>query len=85
MPTRRSYRFAVIVRFRAAVLALLASRRVLIVGDSKQLGFGPPLATAAAQRVTYSFTVPASAQAGDLYTFYCRIHPDMRGSLEVVG
>ena len=55
------------------------------VGDSKQLGYGPPFATAAAQRTTYSFTVPTTAQPGDLYAFYCRIHPDMRGSLEVVG
>jgi plastocyanin len=55
------------------------------VGDSGQLGFGPPLATAAVQRATYAWTVPAGAQAGDLFTFYCRIHPDMRGSLEVVG
>jgi plastocyanin len=55
------------------------------LGDSGQLGFGPPYATAATQKASWSFTVPGDAPPGELFTFFCRIHPDMRGSLEVVG
>jgi hypothetical protein len=54
------------------------------LGDSGQLGYGPPLATAAVQRPSWSFTVPAGAPVGEIFTFFCRIHPLMRGSLEVV-
>ena len=55
------------------------------LGDSGQLGYGPPYATAATQKASWQFTVPADAPAGTLFTFFCRIHPDMRGSLEVVS
>jgi plastocyanin len=54
------------------------------LGDSGQLGYGPPSATAATQKSTWSFTVPSGLPLGTLFTFFCRIHPDMRGSLEVV-
>ncbi|MGQ0831700.1 MAG: cupredoxin domain-containing protein [Microthrixaceae bacterium] len=54
------------------------------LGDSGQLGFGPPFATAAVQRATWSFTVPSSAPVGEVFTYFCRIHPVMRGALEVV-
>lgn len=54
------------------------------LGDSGQLGFGPPFATAATQKASWSFTVPPGAPLGEVFTFFCRIHPAMRGSLEVV-
>lgn len=54
------------------------------LGDSGQLGYGPPFATAATQRATWSFTVPRSAPVGQVFTYFCRIHPAMRGSLVVV-
>ena len=53
--------------------------------DSGQPGFGPPAATAATQRVSWSFTVPTDASVGEVFTYFCRIHPVMRGSLEVVA
>jgi hypothetical protein len=49
--------------------------------DSGQLGYGPPLLTAAANRVTWS--TPRSLAPGT-YAFFCRIHPFMRGSFRVV-
>ncbi len=48
--------------------------------DSGNLGFGPPGATAAAQRVTWN--TPKWLSAG-LYTYFCRVHPFMRGSFRV--
>jgi hypothetical protein len=54
------------------------------LGDSGQLGYGPPLATAAVQRATWTYTVPADAANNTVLTFFCRIHPFMRGSLKVV-
>ena len=50
-----------------------------------ELGFGPPLLTAAAQRASWSWQVPSTASIGTTYTFFCRIHPQMRGSLKVVS
>jgi len=54
------------------------------LGDSGQLGFGPPYVTAAVQRATWSFRVPSGAAPGQVFTYFCRIHPAMRGALEVV-
>ena len=51
---------------------------------SGELGYGPPTFTAAANYGSWSFKVPATAAAGTVYPFYCRIHPFMRGSLKVV-
>jgi len=51
--------------------------------DSRQLGFGPPGVTAAANTLTYDLTIPAGARPGETITFFCRIHPFMRGSLKV--
>jgi hypothetical protein len=51
--------------------------------DSRQLGFGPPGVTAAANTPTYNLTIPANARPGETITFFCRIHPFMRGSLKV--
>jgi plastocyanin len=50
--------------------------------DSGELGFGPPNFTAAANRDTWS--TPATLGAGT-YTYFCRIHPFMRGSFRVKG
>jgi hypothetical protein len=51
--------------------------------DSRQLGYGPPGVTAAANTTTYDLTIPANAPAGETITFFCRIHPFMRGALKV--
>lgn len=48
--------------------------------DSGQLGFGPAYATAAAQRD--SWQTPANLDRGT-YTYFCRVHPFMRGSFRV--
>ncbi len=50
--------------------------------DSGNLGFGPQNATAAAQRDTWK--TPKSLKAGT-YTYFCRVHPFMRGSFRVRG
>jgi hypothetical protein len=48
--------------------------------DSKQLGFGPSGFTPASNRQTWK--TPKSLRRGT-YTFFCRIHPFMRGSFRV--
>src|SRR3954447_15102309 len=48
--------------------------------DSGELGYGPTGLTAAANRS--SWTTPANLPAGT-YTYFCRIHPFMRGSFRV--
>ena len=50
--------------------------------DSGNLGFGPQGITAAAQRATWR--TPKRLRAGT-YTFFCRVHPFMRGSFRVRG
>ncbi|MDQ6915387.1 MAG: hypothetical protein M3155_06195 [Actinomycetota bacterium] len=50
--------------------------------DSGQLGFGPRGFTAAANRDTWS--TPVRLTPGT-YTFYCRVHPFMRGSFRIVS
>lgn len=50
--------------------------------DSGQLGVGPPGLTAAAQRITWE--TPSNLPAGT-YSFFCRIHPWMRGAFRVVN
>ena len=49
--------------------------------DSGELGNGPPGFTAAANRTTWS--TPITLKAGT-YTYFCRIHPFMRGAFRVV-
>jgi plastocyanin len=49
--------------------------------DSGQLGFGPPGFTAFDNRQTWQ--TPANLKPGT-YTFFCRIHPFMRGAFRVV-
>ena len=50
--------------------------------DSGELGFGPQGFTAAANRDTWS--TPTTLGPGT-YTYFCRIHPFMRGSFRVKG
>ena len=50
--------------------------------DSATLGFGPSFATAAANRDTWS--TPTDLPAAT-YTYYCRIHPFMRGAFRVTN
>ena len=50
--------------------------------DSGELGFGPQGFTAAANRDTWS--TPRDLDPGT-YTYFCRIHPFMRGSFRVSG
>jgi plastocyanin len=50
--------------------------------DSGELGFGPPGFTPAANRNTWQ--TPKSLRPGT-YTYFCRIHPFMRGSFRVVS
>ena len=50
--------------------------------DSGELGYGPRGFTPAAQRNTWS--TPANLKPGT-YTYFCRIHPFMRGSFRVVS
>jgi plastocyanin len=49
--------------------------------DSGELGYGPPGLTAAGNRA--SWTVPGTLAPGT-YTYFCRIHPFMRGAFRVV-
>jgi plastocyanin len=49
--------------------------------DSGELGTGPPGRTAAANRLTWK--TPSNLKPGT-YTYFCRIHPFMRGSFRVV-
>jgi plastocyanin len=48
--------------------------------DSGNLGFGPVGITAAANRATWK--TPKKLRAGT-YTFFCRVHPFMRGAFRV--
>ncbi|MCW3038323.1 MAG: hypothetical protein JWM31_228 [Solirubrobacterales bacterium] len=50
--------------------------------DSGELGYGPVGLTAAANRDRWS--TPADLPAGT-YTYFCRVHPFMRGGFRVVG
>jgi hypothetical protein len=50
--------------------------------DSGNLGFGPEGLTPAAQRATWK--TPRNLRAGT-YTYFCRVHPFMRGAFRVQG
>ena len=50
--------------------------------DSGNLGFGPKGRTAAAQRITWR--TPKKIRPGT-YTYFCRVHPFMRGAFEVTS
>ncbi len=49
--------------------------------DSGELGYGPPIGTPAANRNTWK--TPKTLKPGT-YTYFCRIHPFMRGAFRVV-
>jgi plastocyanin len=49
--------------------------------DSGELGYGPPQATAAANRATWK--TPRTLSPGT-YGYFCRVHPFMRGAFRVV-
>jgi hypothetical protein len=50
--------------------------------DSGELGFGPRIATAAENRATWN--TPKNLSPGT-YSYFCRVHPFMRGSFRVVA
>jgi plastocyanin len=49
--------------------------------DSGELGYGPRQATAAANRITWQ--TPRTLSPGT-YSYFCRIHPFMRGAFRVI-
>lgn len=53
--------------------------------DSGELGFGLPTVTPAKNAIGWDLPVtPGNGyQAGEVVTFFCRIHPFMRGAFEV--
>ena len=48
--------------------------------DSGQLGYGPSGYSAASNRIDW--TTPANLPPGT-YTYFCRVHPFMRGAFRV--
>jgi plastocyanin len=50
--------------------------------DSGQLGFGIPQITGAKNVLNWNLDL-TGYQPGEIVTYYCRIHPFMRGALEV--
>lgn len=53
--------------------------------DSTQLGVGLPYIGAASNQVTWDLSVDATSgfEAGETYTYFCRVHPFMRGAFGV--
>ena len=49
--------------------------------DSLELGVGPPIITAASNRVTYA--LDTAGMSSGTYTYFCRVHPFMRGAFRV--
>ena len=52
--------------------------------DSGQLGFGNLISSEVTTQ-TSSYTTPPLTKPGKTYTYFCRIHPFMRGSIRVRG
>jgi hypothetical protein len=52
--------------------------------DSGQLGFGTAASTGVTTQ-TQTYKTPKLPKAGKTYTYFCRIHPFMRGSVRVKG
>ena len=72
-----------VVNTAARLQTATSSRRPVLLRvdfDSGELGFGPRFATAAANRDTYK--TPKNLKSGT-YTYFCRVHPFMRGSFRV--
>ncbi|HVE94595.1 MAG TPA: hypothetical protein VNB24_06710 [Acidimicrobiales bacterium] len=53
--------------------------------DSAQLGYGIPGLTAAKNAYQWTWPIPAGTPLGTTLPFFCRVHPFMRGSVQVVG
>ena len=55
--------------------------------DSGQLGFSVPEISGAKNRLDWTIPVNADEgyKAGEIVTYFCRIHPSMRGAFEVAG
>ncbi|MEA2386691.1 MAG: hypothetical protein QOJ22_865 [Thermoleophilaceae bacterium] len=53
--------------------------------DSSEVGFGPPAIGPAAQTLSWSLDVSEKQgyKPGEVVTYFCRIHPFMRGAFEV--
>jgi hypothetical protein len=54
--------------------------------DSAELGIGAPAIGPTSQRLNWSLPVDAQSgyRAGEIVTYFCRIHPFMRGAFQVV-
>ena len=66
----------------AGIAYPLANARPGVNFDSGELGYGPSFATAAANRHTWK--TPSTLPQGT-YTYFCRVHPFMRGGFRVKG
>ena len=53
--------------------------------DSAQLGYGIPSLTAAKNSFQWTWDIPAGTPAGTTLPFFCRVHPFMRGAVQVVS
>ena len=55
--------------------------------DSSELGFGPPAIGPAKNELSWDLDVSATNgfKPGEVITYYCRIHPSMRGAFEVAA
>jgi hypothetical protein len=55
--------------------------------DSSELGYGPPEIGPAKNTIDWDLEVSENQgfSPGDMVTYYCRIHPGMRGAFEVVS
>jgi hypothetical protein len=53
--------------------------------DSSELGIGPPVIGPAKNELTWDLPVTQQDgyNPGDVVTYFCRIHPGMRGAFEV--
>jgi hypothetical protein len=53
--------------------------------DSAELGFGVPSLSAAKNEITWDLDVSTASgyQPGEVVTYFCRVHPFMRGAFEV--
>jgi plastocyanin len=52
--------------------------------DSAELGYGPPIFGPASNKLSWGLQIGDDFEPGQRYTYYCRIHPFMRGAFEVV-
>jgi len=54
--------------------------------DSSELGIGPPVIGPAKNAISWDLAVTADKgfKVGETYTYFCRIHPFMRGAFKVV-